>query len=186
LICTRCRSLILVKLHGAWHSTNHSGRDFFKKLVCQHQNGGPSVWAIQDISFKLPGEFALQRYNIRFGMSTFSFASSTTNLDLCRLAPASEHLKKSGLDQLFALFSKTEGEHQDSLDEHTLYSAKHPGFTEVILARLRRRRPFTTAYFQHLPEHDRILGFRLESARPLPIEMIQTIRDNYGLVQKEA
>ena len=186
LICTHCRSLVLVKLHEGWHKSSNSGRDFFNELVCQHQGEGDSAWAIQDISFTLPGQFELARYSLSFGMSSFSFTSKKTNLDLCRLAPASNHLKDTGLGHLFELFSRTESGNHEALDQFTLYSESHPGLTASLFARLRRQRPFTAAYFQHVPDNDRILGFRLESARPLPVEMIEMIRGGYGLVQKEA
>lgn len=186
LICTHCQTLVLVKLHDGWQQSRSSGRDFFEKLVCQHQGEGNSTWAIQDISFTLPGKFELARYSMSFGMSSFSFTSRMTNLDLCRLAPASNHLKDSGLGHLFELFSQAERDNHESLDQFTLYTENHPGFVTSLLARLRRQRPFTAAYFHHLPDNDRILGFRLESARPLPAEMIEMIRGGYGLVQKEA
>jgi hypothetical protein len=184
ITCRRCGTLILAKFHSRLNDRARY-RTFFSEFACQHQDGGDSYWAIQDISFTVPQGFDLQRYGITFGMSSFSFTGRNSQLHLCRLAPASEHLRESGFTEMFRVFSKAEPGDEVVEEAHILRSWYDPHILKRMAARLRRQYPFRRAMFRHVEERDRILGFRLESRRPIPDEMLRNIQESYGLVQEK-
>lgn len=184
ITCRRCGTLVLAKFHSKLRD-RALFTTFFSGFECQHQDKGAAHWAIQDISFTVPGGFDLQRYGITFGMSSFSFAGRHSQLHLCRLAPASEHFKQSGFADLFRIFSKAEPGDAITEDSGILSYCHNPRFLERITARLRRRYSFRQSSFKHVEERDRVLGFRLESYRPIQLEMVQMIQENYDLVQEK-
>ncbi len=185
LTCKTCATPVLLKLYAEVHK--HPGTDakIIDSLDCWHTNETDSRWSIHDISFRLPKDFSLDSYAFRFGLSRLSFSSKTSALTLCRLAPASEHLKHHTFQELFATFSQSEPEDQKIIDMNTLHYARIPGIGERLIAQLRRQKAFSMARFNHLVEHDRITGLRLESSESIQPATVQAIQDNYGIIQKK-
>lgn len=182
LTCKSCSSPILLKFYAGIDEYPGTDAKIIGSLDCWHTGANNPRWSIHDISFIVPNDFSLDNYAFRFGLSRLFFSSKTSALTLCRLAPASEHLKHHTLQELFATFSKSEPEEQEIIDMNTLYYTRTPGMAERLAARMRRRKAFSAARFDHLAEHDRITGFLLESSQPIQSGLVQNIQENYGII----
>lgn len=185
LTCITCGAPILLKFYSDFYHQVVTDPKIIGSLTCWHAKGTDSQWAVHDISFRLPQGFSLDSHSFRFGLSSLSFSTRTSQLTLCRLAPASEHLKRNSFQELFASFSKSDPEQHEIIDEHTLQYAGVPGIGARLIGRLGRRKLFVVARFKHISQHDRIIGFRLESSQPIQPDTVQTIQDSYGIIQEE-
>jgi len=185
LTCKTCSRSILLKFYAQFHKLPGTDSKIIGSLTCWHDGETNSPWSIHDISFRLPKGFSLHGHSFRFGLSRLSFSSRTSRLTLCRLAPASEHLKQRSFQELFAGFSQSDPEHHEIIDRNTLQYTRVPGMSERLVSRIRRRKPFLTARFKHLVAHDRITGFLLESSQSIEPETVQIIQDSYGIIQEK-
>lgn len=183
LSCVTCGTPVLLKFYPRGYEQVINDPAIIGSLVCWHADKGDSHWAIQDISFKLPHGFRLDSYSFRFGLSRLSFTAGSSQLTLCRLAPASEHLKRTSFQELFTTFSTSPPAEQEIIDRHTIQCTRVPGIGKRFYARFRRQKPFVVARFSHLPEHDRIIGFLLESSQPISFDTVQLLQDDYGIIQ---
>jgi len=185
LACRGCGTLILLKFYPQFYHPVVSDPNILDNLVCWHGDNSNGDWKVHDITFRLPGPFSLDSHSFKFGLSSLLFSDKTTQLRLCRLAPASEHLKRNSLQELFASFSKSGPEQQVIIDQYTLQFSKIPGITQRIIARLRRRKPYVLARFNHVKGYDRIIGFMFESSQPIQPGMVQAIQEDYGIIQEK-
>jgi hypothetical protein len=185
LACRGCGALMLMKFYPQFYHPVMTDQTILDSLVCWHGENSNSNWAVHDITFRLPEQFSLNSHSFKFGLSSLLFSDKKTKLRLCRLAPASEHLKRNSFKELFASFSRSGPEHQVVIDENTLQFSKIPGITERIIARLRRRKPYVLARFNHVTGYDRIIGFMFESSRPIQPDMVQALQEHYGIIQEK-
>ncbi len=185
LTCKACSRSILLKFYAQFHELPEKDSKIIDSLTCWHGGETDSPWSIHDISFRLPKGFSLHSHSFRFGLSRLSFSSRTAQLTLCRLAPASEHLKQRTFQELFGAFAQSDPEDHEIIDTYTLQYDRIPGMSERLVSRIRRRKPFLTARFNHLVTHDRITGFLLESSQTIQPETVQIIQDSYGIIQEK-
>ncbi len=171
LTCKTCGMVALLRCYPENLAASHL-QPLLSTIDCQHRRSGPSRWCIQDLSFMLPSDYSLARYSFAFGLTSLSFTCTTGELHLCRLAPASEHLRRASIETLFARFSGITQHAPERIDASTLRCRSTPGTWVSLLKRIFRRRPYRWAQLQHLPENDRILGVLLDSYRPLDAETI--------------
>jgi hypothetical protein len=184
LTCRKCGTVLLVRCYPENLAAAQT-RSLLSTIACHHRPISTSRWRIQDLSFVLPSGFSLERYSFTFGLSSLNFASTTTELRLCRLAPASEHLRRVPLDTLFAQFCGITRQAPERIDDATLRYGSTPGTWEGLLKRLFRRKSYRWAQMKHLPEHDRILGVFLDSRRPLDAETIGLFKEQYVIVRQK-
>ena len=185
LTCRTCAANILIRCYqGAltWLTDNPFVLD---NLTCHLQPGETDRWLIQDIAFAIPEGFILDSCSFTFGLSNLLFMQKKTHLRLCRLAPASEHLKQNSFSSLFESFCSAPPEKQNAIDTQTLSYSRTPNLAEQFFSAIRRTRPYRSAWFNHYLLHDRILGYQLQSQQPIDNGMEMMIKDSYGIIQKE-
>ena len=117
-------------------------------------------------------------------MSRILFKSNSTEVVFFRLAPASTHLKQSSFEELFKRFNDSTHAIEKSDREYSLVSRHSPHMLQHLLARLKRKKPFTWSHFQHLLEYDRILGLHLTASQPIKEELTNFLLSNYGLTSQ--
>jgi len=185
LVCKACSTTILAALHRAtpaWFATHAS---VFESLCCRHDDAAFTPWQIQDFFFAVPAGFELDTCSFTFGISDLLFRSRRADLRICRLAPASEHLKRSSLPALFAAFCSAAPESVEIVDEQTLGYHSAPSLVEQLWKRACRKRPFIQASFNHFVEYDRILGSLLAANQVPPPEFTTPIANGYGIIQEK-
>jgi len=181
LICQSCATIILIRFFSGAEDWLAKESNPFQTLSCHLPHGKEPTWAIQDFSLQLAEDFHLDTYTFAFGMSRILFRSSSTDVVFFRLAPASTHLKKSSFEELFRRFNDSTHPIEKGAREHSLVARHSPHLLQHLLARLRRKKPFTWSHFQHLPEYDRILGLHLTASHPIKQELTNFLLSSYGI-----
>lgn len=184
LICQSCATIILIRFFSGAEDWAAKESNPFQTLECHLPQGQESTWAIQDVSFLLTEDFHLDTYSFPFGMSRILFKSSSADVVFFRLAPASTHLKQFSFEELFRRFNDSTDPIEKRESEHSLVSQHSPHLLQYLLARLKRKKPFTWSHFQHLPEYDRILGLHLTASHPIKQELTNFLLSNYGLTSQ--
>ena len=181
LSCRKCATLILVFFFTRSHGAEKTDL-FFKNLDCHSYLNGNGRWHIQDYTFIAPEHFELDTFSFSFGVSKISFKHKNRRLKLCRLAPASEHLRRASFAELFSAFSTSTPEDYQAVDKSTLLFSHQPTLTERLVARLKRRTVYRRAYFKHLAADDRIIGALLEGSSPVEQSALDTLWRSYTIV----
>ncbi len=183
ITCRKCSTPILFQFFNTSTSSWDRFSSFFSTFSCCQAELGDTGWAIEDLRFKIPGTYALDTYSFSLGLARLSFKTSAASLKLIRLSSASMHIRQHSLQQLFANFHGTGGEHATRLDDSTLILDVSPSLRDYLLRTVTRKKIYRWAKFLYCTEKDKILGIRLESSRPLDREQIGYIDNNYGLIQ---
>ena len=185
LTCSGCATLILVRIYAESLIGAVEIPTILASLDCHPDSSELALWQIQDFSFRLPDGFKLETSSFRFGITKLLFRSVSSDLELCRLAPASQHLQQNQFSALFQAFSSAPQENQMAVDPSTLRYTYAPKVIEYLWSRIRRKKVYQSASFVHFPLHDRILGYSIRSNRPIESEMELVIEESYGIIQKE-
>ena len=151
-----------------------------------HDGTGPVRWAVFDIRAELPPHFSLVRHRFQPGRFILEFAAGRCRIDLYRWAPAAVLLK----DRDLARFAHTLAElgplrlqAEDGAGPATVEGRSPP--PEGIGARLAARlglRSVCRARLWHLPEHNRILGLRMEDRGAIAPGLWERVNRTYGVV----
>lgn len=185
LTCTSCTTTLLVRIYKDSLTRFAELPTIFESLDCHPGDSEKARWQIQDFYFTLPGEFNLEASSFRFGITKLIFKGGSSELELCRLAPASHHLQHNPLSALFHSFSSAPPEQQVAADPSTLSYSYTPGIVEHLWSRVRRNKVYQSAWFVHFPLGDRILGYNIRSSKPIDSRVESMIEDSYGIIQKE-
>ena len=185
LICRQCGIVFLVSFFDRFHAADERHASFFTWLDCDSYNHGNRRWTFQDITFNLPEDLTLETFSISFGTTTLHFQDNSRLLVLCRLAPASGHLSTKTLPELFSSFSggSPDKQTEDGIAHTLSFSAAPNSYYGRIINRIRRKKAYRWARFNHLEKNDRILGALFESSVPLDFGMIDKFWNGYGLIQ---
>jgi hypothetical protein len=185
LTCTHCGTDLLVRIYSASPDGLGEFMAVFASLNCHPGAEVRDKWQILDFCFSLPEGFELVRSSFRFGLTTLDFMSNTSELRLCRLAPASHHLQQNSLADLFQSFSAAPREEQTTVDRFTLFYRRTPNAMAQVWGRIRRKKLYQASRFTHFPHHDRILGYSIRSRSPIEERVMKILEDGYGIVQKK-
>lgn len=185
LTCSGCATLILVRIYADSRTGVVEIPTILESLDCHPTSSELALWQIQDFRFRLPDGFNLETSSFRFGITTLLFRSVSSELELCRLAPASQHLQQNQFSALFHAFSSAQPEKQMAADPSTLKYTYTPKMIEYLWSRVRRKKVHQSASFVHFPLHDRILGYSIRSNRPIKSEIESMLEESYGIIQKE-
>ena len=185
LICKNCRTPVLIRIYSTSADTLEEYALVLDSLDCHPPPEERGKWQIQDFYFTLPDGFELERSSFRFGLSALYFTSAAAALHLCRLAPASHHLQKSSLADLFQSFSSARPEQQTADNPQSLRYLHVPNLGARLWGRIRRKKLYQASHFVHYPHHDRILGYSILSRKPIETWMETLLEDGYGIVQKK-
>lgn len=185
LTCRECQTVVLVRIYN---SSARGLKEFAVALASLNCHPDPEErgdWQILDFCFSLPEGFVLERSSFRFGLTTLNFKNDATELRLCRLAPASHHLKKSSFAALFQSFSSAPPELQTTVDQCTLSYHYVPSMAGHLWSTIRRKKVHQASRFVHYPHHDRILGYSIRSRKPIEAWVEEIMKNGYGIVQEK-
>ncbi len=185
LLCKECGTPVLIRIYSTAPDILRKYGQVLNSVDCHPSPEKRDKWRIQDFYFTLPDGFELERSAFKFGLSALNFTSSAASLHLCRLAPASHHLQNSSLTTLFQSFSGARPEQQTAVDPLSLRYRRIPNLAESLWGRIRRKKVYQISSFGHFPHHDRILGYSIQSRRPIETWMETLLESGYGIVQKE-
>ena len=186
LVCRQCGTTILIGLHRKsfdWLATNTS---LMQSIRCCPSDEASAPWQIQDFFFAVPNGFELDSCSFQFGISDLRFTQKCADLRICRLAPASQHLKQRPFKELFATFCSAPLESMQVVDARTLRYLSSANAIGRIWHRIRRKRPFKQAAFTHFPDHDRILGFMVCGDGRSATTWGTQLENAYGIIQETA
>ncbi len=185
LVCRNCAATILMRLYPGALESLENDPFVLDSLLCHDDDGDQQRWQIQDFYFKVPEEFELGSCSFRFGLTSLFFSSKAADLSFCRLAPASEHLKTTGLAALFESLYAAPVEDQRAVDPFTLRFYCTPGGVERLWSSVRRKKVYRAATLSHFPDNDRILGYAISSRHPIGPGLQASIENGYGIVQEK-
>lgn len=185
LVCRHCAATILMRLYPGALESLKADPFILDSLLCHDDDGEQQRWQIQGFYFEVPEEFELSNCSFRFGLTSLFFSSKAAELNFCRLAPASEHLKASGLAALFESLCSAPLEDQVAVDPFTLRFQRAPGSAERIWSAVRRKKVYRAAALSHFPDSDRIVGYTIRSRRPIGTGLQSSIENGYGIVQQK-
>ena len=185
LNCRTCRTVVLLRLYQGSIEQVQAHPFVLTSLNCHPEAEDRGRWQIQDFFLTVPVGFALDSSSFQFGVSRLMFKTASAELQFLRLAPASNHLEHSSLADLFQSFCSAPPDRQVTADPYRLRYHQVPTFTQQILSRLKRGRPYQSASFSYFPDHDRILGYSVRSVRPLTGNIESDLHNGYGIVQEK-
>lgn len=185
LTCKSCATILLINIHDASLHFLEAYPFVFESLNCHPSESEIANWQIQDFFFSLPDGFALDRSSFRFGLTTLRFTTKESELYLCRLAPASQHLQQNSLSALFQSFSSAPPAYQQSDAPSALHFRYEPKLIEYLWSRIRRRKLYQVSSFIHFSSHDRILGYSIKSRKPIEPWVQTMMEDGYGIIEKK-
>ena len=185
LTCKSCATILLINIHDTSIAFLKTYPFVFESLNCHPSELEIANWQIQDFFFSLPDGFTLDRSSFRFGLTTLRFTTKESELYLCRLAPASQHLQQNSLPALFQSFSSAPPPYQQSDVPSTLHFRYEPKLIEYLWSRIRRKKLYQVSSFVHFSRHDRILGYSIKSRKPIE-PWVQTMMENgYGIIEEK-
>ncbi len=154
-------------------------------IECSPQND-PQYWSIQDFRFFIPSSFTLLSHTMDAGFTTLNFKNSSTQLHLCRLAPASMRLKHNSLQEILSSLLGLERSLEDmSVSESGVQYERNPSLLHQILLRIRRKKPFIRSKIWHDQVNDRLLGVFMEAVQPIDVETHEMICSSYEIFQNK-
>ncbi len=155
------------------------------KIECSPQND-PQYWSIQDFCFFIPSSFTLLNHTMDAGFTTLNFKNSSTQLHLCRLAPATMRLQHNSLQEILSsLLGLEKSLEEMSVSESGVQYERNPSLLHQILLRMRRKKPFIRSKIWHDEENDRLLGVFMEAKQPIDVKTHEMICSSYEISQNK-
>jgi hypothetical protein len=155
-----------------------------------HDGTGLTPWAVFDIRAELPERFALVRHRFEPGRFTLRFSSGRCRIDLYRWAPAAVLLKERTLGQFAQAVEGVGALRFQALDgtEPAMVEGCTPAATGILerFAAGFGLRSVCRARLWHLPEHNRILGLRMEDRGAIDSNVWEAVSRAYGVVGVKA
>jgi len=167
LFCRDCNAGIHFQLLSSDSAERKECEKVLASLTC-HDNQDSYAWTLQDTTFYLPTELALQRYEFKAGLCWTSHRQGATVIRTCRLAPADRRLAQASA---VAILQQLTGEGellQDTLcSGETTALYRSPSIFNQLLYRMRRRPPFLQAALRHLAGPNVLAGCIISSKQPI-------------------
>jgi len=186
LFCPSCKTAIMFQIFNIDDRiTDDAILDMLKSLQ-DHRNDDQTAWAVFDIQALLPRIFQLNHYQFKPGNYKLAFSSRFQTIKLFRWAPASAFLSHNDLSQFTA---SALGCSRESLV--TTSFLEHPAvdwLSNTIagrhhwLYRFKQNPANHWGRVWHVMEENRILGIRLDSKKPIDVQMMADICGNYFVV----
>jgi len=170
LFCRDCNAGIHFQLLSSDSADRRECEQVLASLTCHDiDNQASYAWTLQDTTFCLPAEMALQQYGFKAGLCWTSHRQGPTVVRACRLAPADRRLAQASAVTILQELTG-EGElRQDQLcSEGTTVLYRSPPIFNQLLYRMRRRPPFIQAALRHLAGANVLAGCIISSRRPIP------------------
>jgi hypothetical protein len=182
--CRKCRTLLQFQVFSGTNRSRQEVGQCLATLSCHGEQD--TLWRIQDFSLATPRSFALIDYNFAAGLTRLSFADRDQRLQTCTLAPADIRLQGSSLADILHTLCGAGNlvMHQDEAGE-SCEGVRTPGIAGRVLLRLRRAQPYIRARIRHDPARNRLLAVILSANRPIPPALLQSLCNNYEIIQKE-
>jgi hypothetical protein len=183
LYCRTCRTATLLQFIGESSATYEKKLLTILKSFKDHRQDGCILWAVFDITARLPDKFKLLRYRFEAGKYDLVFSDGIQKIHLQRWAPAAVIL--GGRDLIW--FSSTIPEFAAAkppslaVDESNTveWNASPEGKWRRVLSRLQGKPSYFWFRLWHLDDKNRILGIRAESKHPIDFELLNRIAAAY-------
>jgi len=141
------------------------------------------TWKIQDFQVDIPPAYRLTRFTMEAGLSALYFENSSSQLQICRMAPADLRLHASSLEDIFStLLGLPSREAMFYEDGGRLVYKRTPSILQQIGLRLRRQKPFIAAAFWHNQQANRLQGVFQHTIHPTSADVHSSICASYEII----
>ena len=183
-VCRECQSLLIFQLSHKEKNSAPLLRKCLKSLSCHHSTDEPEFWSLQDFQLTLPPAYSLIDYSFTPGLTRISFRTRRTVLHIGKLGPADARLKGQTLEEILRSLAGTPDlKVQFGENKKSCAGYQAPTIGKQIALRFKRDKPFVRAEIHHDSTNNRLLAIVLESLRPIPPEICQSIWNNYEIIQ---
>lgn len=183
-VCNNCKTLLFFQLSNQQNKTAQLLISSLKSLSCPCSASEQTFWSIQDFQLLLPSSFDLLDYSFGAGLTRISFRRSRLLLHTCKLAPADSRLSHQSLEEILENLADIPDLQMQLSEDGTICEGyRVPTITSQVFLRFKRKKPFIRAKIRHNTLRNRLLAVVLESIRPIPSEICQSISDNYEIIQ---
>lgn len=183
-VCKKCQSPLLFQLSHQTKETETLLVDCMKSLSCQCASDKPDFWALQDFQLQLPSTYSLMDYSFAPGLTRITFRGPHCTLHTCKLGPADARLARQPLDDILRnLADVPDLQVQFDNDGKFCRGYRKPSIGRQLTLRFKRKKPFIRAEIHHITPSNRLLAIVLESLRPIPAEISNSICNNYEIIQ---
>ncbi len=184
LQCIECKTTFLCRFLDSTKNVEEKVVSVLRTIKCHQKDN--NLWKILDFGLTLPKDFALKTFSIKAGLTRLSFEKSSYIIHICRLAPASVHLKDSSMDQILTtLLDNTRKNVVTQIQADYVESYTSPSLLRQIRSRLKREKPFCYGRLWKNETTDRIFGFTIESIRPISQEIVTQIYSGYDISENK-
>jgi hypothetical protein len=135
---------------------------------------------MEDLKLDIPRQYELEASTFSLGLIQLFFKNRATQLKFCRIAHASHHFQEHSFSELFDNFCGDTSVNSRLIDKKTLVLDAPPSFLDQLLRVVKRKKIYRWAKFDLLDDQDKILGFHIQSRKPLEEDQIATIENSYG------
>lgn len=182
LVCPSCNTTLLCRFLQYSTKSRQQITEVLQSLCC-HNEDTRNRWSILDFSFMVPKTMKLKTFSIAAGFTRLSFEEKGQYIHLCRLAPASQRLKKATLeDTLIQLVGDDRKNVSLTQHEHFIELYTLPSIFSQIKRRLKREKPFKYGRLWHAVDHDRIFGLSVESIKPISKTTVDQLFNNHEII----
>lgn len=183
MFCPQCSTAALIQFRDPPRS--HDLQTRLLQSFRDHFSGDGTPWSVYDIAAVIPDDYNLQTYRLDAGRFELAYtAPDRSRLRLFRWAPASILLQDGGLTEFFALRMGADPQTIRANADRSLEvnAGREPPALLRWMRNVRTQPIHRRMRIWHLPEHNRILGVRLEGFRPLDPQRFEWICDHYAVV----
>lgn len=179
--CSHCHTLFFFQQLNAQKNMWEKTAKVLSTLTCHGESN--TLWQVQDFSLSTPKQYDLSDYTFKAGLTRLSLNGDNCNIQICRLAQASQHLNSQSLEDLLFTLSGTRQIMVDSTpDQHECSGSRAPSITQQILFRIKKEKPFMLAKIRHLSEQDRVLCCVASSTRPIFADALRVCYETFKIV----
>lgn len=183
-VCKHCQTTLLFKLSNQTKESAQLLKNCLKTISCHRAEDEPELWSIQDFQLWLPADYSLIDYSLAAGLTRISFSHKKIILHTCKLAPADTRLTSQPLEEILrSLTGIPDLLIQTSKKGKICDGQRTPTIPRQIALRFQRKKPFVISKIRHDMASNRLLAVVIESIRPISPQTIQTISDNYEIIQ---
>jgi hypothetical protein len=187
LYCPACRQASLIQLFRQGKGLRRRDAERILASLRDHVDGEWVPWALFDIRAQVPREFRLKRHRFAAGRFELLFDSGGRRLCLHRWAPAATLLESGDFEEFARRRIGFPGGDPVARTWRCLPAVEWeiaPPATgrHWWWARFKTKFPYRWLRLWHLEDHNRILGVRMESRRPISPDLLDWVCEAYEVV----
>ena len=178
LYCPICRRATLLRFYAGLHGECHTLEQLLASFS-DHPDNRDLLWAVYDISARIPAGAKLQAHEFLVGRYALTFSLDGAAITLFRFKPAAALLKNQDLPAFGAPLAGAARPAGTNEPDSFTWTETASGMQRYI-RRLRSKPLWTWLTLWHIPEENVILGVKGEGKRGAPdITVLENIRRKY-------